>query len=111
MAKGHRLFYLRTPEIILLRRALRIYVNTYQQLAAKSTPTWEKEDLQQIAKAADILSERLLRETLPEGVLPRDILDQIASAIQNYNHNHLFFDQNARDEMATVICNQLPQQP
>ena len=75
MTKGHRLFYLRNPEIILLRRALRIYANTYQQLAAKSTPQWEKDDLKAMVKAADILAERLLKETLPEDTVPEKILN------------------------------------
>ena len=66
MTTGRRIFYIRTTEIILLRRALRIYANTYQQLAAKSTPQWEKDDLKAMVKAADVLAERLLRETLPE---------------------------------------------
>lgn len=51
---------LRPAELILLRRALKIYSRTYQDLAVKSKPQWEKDDLQGMAKAADQLFDRLL---------------------------------------------------
>lgn len=56
---------LRASEIILLRRALRIYAHVYQDLAVKSKPKWEKDELKLMAQRADELNERLLREPRP----------------------------------------------
>jgi len=62
---------LRLAEITLLRRALAIYERTYQDLAAKSTPQLEKDDLIGMVKAAEKLAHRLLHETKPVNPEPK----------------------------------------
>lgn len=56
---------LRSAELVLLRRALKIYAKTYQELKSKSDPQWEKKDLQQMSDAANQLHERLLHNIQP----------------------------------------------
>lgn len=67
---GGRWIQLRTPEIILLRRALAMYAKEYSVMRSMTSIAWEKEENQRYIEAADRLAERLLKETaaeLPEG--------------------------------------------
>lgn len=98
---------LRPPEIILLRRALRIYVSTYQKLAQKNGPQWEKEELAKMAAAADVLSERLLHETVPEGTFSKEQLQRVAKTIKQYGDGHFAEDEETWAVAAKAITHRL----
>lgn len=63
---------LRTSEIILLRRALRMYSQTYDDLRSKSLQK-DKDELKAMSKAADNLSNRLMSETTRTRKLPKKV--------------------------------------
>lgn len=54
-------FDLRTSEITLLKRSLRIYAKSYQESMQRSAVAWEKEESKRYIEAADALGDKLMK--------------------------------------------------
>lgn len=53
---------LRSPEVLMLRRALGTYISAYEQSRKRFTESWELQQTQDAINAAHQLDERLLRD-------------------------------------------------
>lgn len=64
-----RVIPLSTSEITLLRRALLIYAKAYEEMKSKTKVQWEREENDRYVKAADDLSDKLLKQSklVPKG--------------------------------------------
>ena len=60
-----RLIALRTAEVVILRRALKIYSREFERLRREMSTgkQWERDQLAGLVRGADALCDRLLRET------------------------------------------------
>ncbi len=77
---------LRPSEITLLRRACAIYGRFYQDLIAKSTPQWEKDELKQMIAAAELVSERLLKDVRSADTISQAVLDRVMEELRTMEH-------------------------
>lgn len=92
---------LRTPEIIMIRRALAIYSRFYQDIGMKSEQQWEKDECKTMSKAGDDLSRRFRSGDPNCGLTPTDrvdqkVLDKIMFEIRAYGRDHAWM-MNDRD--------------
>lgn len=53
---------MRSPEVLMLRRALGAYISAYEQSRKRFTESWELQQTQDAINAAQSLDERLLRD-------------------------------------------------